>query len=136
MTGPDRRRDIARLALQSALAGALAWLAIGWAGTGEAFLAVISAVLVLEPARAQTLKSAGSRIVGTLVGTVIGLVALLAASGVPDPLPLAAVMLVMGAIVAWKPAWRYGIVAAAGLAIASDGGLIETAEARGIAIFV
>lgn len=136
MIGAERRRDIARLALQSSLAGALAWLAIRWTGTGEAFLAIISAVLVLEPARAQTLNSAGSRVAGTLIGTVVGLAALVAASGVPAPLPLAAVMLVMGGIVAWKPSLRYGVVAAAGLAVGSDTGLVETAQARGIAIFV
>ena len=136
MIGAERRRDIARLALQSALAGALAWLAIRWTGTGEAFLAVISAVLVLEPARAQTLKSAGGRVAGTLIGTVVGLVALVAASGIPAPLPLAGVMLVMGGIVAWKPSLRYGVVAAAGLAVSSDAGLVETAQTRGIAIFV
>lgn len=134
MTG--RRRDIARLALQSALAAALAWLAVHWAGTGEAFLAVISAVLVLEPARAQTLKSAGDRVVGTLIGTAIGLMALLATSGIPTPVSLAAVMLVMGGLVAWKPDWRYGVVAAAGLAVASDGTLVDAAQTRGIAIFL
>lgn len=134
MTG--RRRDIARLALQSALAGALAWLAVRWTGTGEAFLAVISAVLVLEPARAQTLKSAGDRVVGTLIGTAIGLIALLGTSSVPTPVSLAAVMLVMGGLVAWKPDWRYGVVAAAGLAVASDGALMAAAQTRGIAIFL
>ena len=131
-----RRRDVARLALQSAAAAAAAFLAVRWIGTGEAFLAVISAVLVLQPDRDETIGSAGSRLAGTLVGTLVGLIALAFTAQQTAFLSLAATMLVMGALAAWKPGWRYGIVAAAALAVGSEASFLETAQNRGIAIFV
>lgn len=128
--------DIGRLALQAAVAGAAAYLAIGWIGTGESFLAVISAVLVLQTDREATLQSAGSRIVGTVIGTIVGGIALAVGGNGAVPYPLAGAMLIMGGLAAYKPQWRYGIVAAAGLAVHSDSGFWETAVNRGTAIFV
>ncbi|MFC7498694.1 FUSC family protein [Enterovirga sp. GCM10030262] len=130
------RRDISRLALQSAAASTAAYLAIAWAGTGEAFLAVISAVLVLQANRDQTIASAWIRIVGALVGTGVGMAALALTAEGTVPLSLAATMLVMGGLAAWKPGWRYGLVAAAALAVGSEATFVETARDRGIAIFV
>ena len=137
MPGLDHdKKDILRRAVQSALAAALAYLAVQATGTGEPFLAVISAVLVLQNDRDETLGSARSRVAGTVVGTIVGAAALAVASDATTPISLARVMLVMGGLAAWKPDWRYGIVAAAGLAVGSDKGFWETAQDRGIAIFV
>lgn len=133
---PPRHRDAVRLALQSAVASAAAYLAISFLGTGEAFLAVISAVLVLQTNRGQTVEQAGSRLLGAAIGTVVGIAALLITPSWAVSLSLAAVMLIMGAIAAYKPAWRYGVVAAAGLAVGSEKGLWQTAQDRGVAIFV
>ena len=129
-------RDIVRLAVQSAVAAAATNLALQLTGTGEAFLAVISAVLVLQTNRDETLSSASSRMIGTVVGTLIGGAALFITADTAISLSLAVVMLIMGALVAWKPGWRYGIVAAAGLAVGSDAPVLETALNRGIAIFL
>lgn len=131
-----KKRDIVRRALQSAAAAAAAFLSIRWIGTGEVFLAVISAVLVLQTNRDETIGSAGSRLAGTLAGTLVGIVALALTSEGTTWLSLAVAMLVMGAIVAWKPGWRYGLVAAAALAVGSEATLVETARDRGIAIFL
>lgn len=130
------RRDVLRLALQSAVASAGAYLLVQWIGTGELFLAVISAVLVLQTNREKTIQSAGSRMAGTIVGTIVGTAALALSNEATAALELAVVMLIMGGIAAWRPAWRYGVVAAAGLAVTSDLGFWETAQNRGIAIFV
>lgn len=129
-------RDIVRLAVQAAVAGTLAFLAVRLTGTGEAFLAVISAVFVLQPNRDATLESAGSRVLATLVGTAVGIAALALARDGAIPWPLALAMLVMGGLAAWKPSLRYGVVAAAGLAVGSEGGFLETARDRSIAIFL
>ena len=130
-------RDIARLALQAGAAAALAALAIQAIGRGETFLAVISAVLVLQRNRDATLDSAGQRVAGALLGTLIGAVALLLVGpALPDPIALLFAMVVMGAVAAWKPALRYGLVAAAGVAVASDQSLWDTAVSRTLAIFV
>jgi gas vesicle protein len=132
----ESQRDIARFAVQSAVASAAAYTAVQFTSTGAAFLAVISAVLVLQANREKTLQSAGSRMAGTLVGTLVGAAALALTNEATIALELAAVMFVMGGIAAWKPAWSYGVVAAAGLAVGSDLGFWETALNRGVAIFV
>lgn len=131
-----RHRDVLRIAIQSAVASASAYLAISFLGTGETFLAVISAVLVLQTNRDQTVEQATSRLAGAAVGTLVGIAALALTPSWAVSLSLAVVMLIMGAIAAYKPAWRYGVVAAAGLAVGSEKGLWETAQDRGIAIFV
>lgn len=125
-----------RLAVQSAAAAALAWVAVTLIGTDQAFLAVISAVLVLEPNRHATLDSALQRLLGAMAGTIVGLAAMALGEPLGLPWTLAAAMLVMGGIVAWKPELRYGVVAAAGLAVGSDQGFVDTAWTRGVAIFV
>lgn len=128
--------DVVRLSLQSAIAGTLAALVVRTVGTGEVFLAVISAVLVLQPNRDATIESAAERLAGALIGTIVGMAALVLTSPGAIPWPLAIAMLVMGGLAAWKPGLRYGIVAAAGLAIGSELGFVDTAVNRGTAIFV
>lgn len=131
-----QQRDIARRALQSALAGAAAYWATRIVGTGETFLAVISAVYVLETNRGETVRTALSRITGALIGTVIGGAALAVTNAGAGPLPLAIGLFVMGGIAAWKPGWSYGLVAAAGLAIASDLSFRDAATQRIAAVAI
>lgn len=130
------QRDIARRALQSALAGTLAFVATQVSGTGEAFLAIISAVYVLETNRGQTLRTALSRITGALIGTLIGGVALAVTSAGAGVWPLALGLFVMGGIAAWKPGWTYGLVAATGLAIGTDLPFWEAAGQRIAAVAI
>lgn len=128
---------MARLALQAGAAAGLAVLAMRLAGGGEIFLAVISAVLVLQRNRDATLGSAAGRLTGALTGTLAGMLAIFAARPwLPDPGPLVLAMLIMGGIAARWPGLRYGLVAAAGLAVASDQSAFDTAAARSLAIFV
>lgn len=130
-------RDVLRLALQAGAAAAIAATAMQAIGRGELFLAVISAVLVLQRNRDATLDSAGERVAGAVTGTVVGVLALLLLRPVmPDPLPLLAAMIMMGALAAWKPSLKYGLVAAAGIAVASDQSLWDTTISRTLAIFV
>lgn len=131
-----KRRDALRMAIQSALAATGAWTAILLLGTGEAFLGVISAVFVLQTNRDETIGSAESRIMGTVVGTLVGLAALALTLRAPAGVSLALTMMIMAPLAIYRPGWRYGIVAAAGLAIGSDAGFWETAQNRGLAIFV
>ena len=106
-------------------------------GRGEVFLAVISAVLVLQRNRDATLDSAGERVAGAIIGTLIGIAALLVLEPVlPHPSALVIAMIAMGAVAAWKPTLKYGLVAAAGVAVASDQSLWDTAISRTLAIFV
>ena len=105
-------------------------------GLAETFLAVISAVLVLQRNRDATLDSAGERVAGALAGTVIGIAALVLAGALPDPAPLLLAIVAMGALAAWRPSLRYGLVAAVGIAVASEQSLWDTAVSRTAAIFV
>lgn len=124
------------MALQAAVAGTLAHMAVSLTGTSEYFLAVISAVFVLERNPDATLGAAEMRILGAAIGTLVGIGALTLAGGGIFPWPLAAAMFVMGGLAAWKPKLRYGVIAAAGLAIASEHTFLETAWDRGSAVFL
>lgn len=105
-------------------------------GLDQRFLGVISAVLVLDPSRDATIGNAVQRIVATLIGTAVGGAGLLLAPTGPM-LSMLMVMLLMGAIAAIRPQWRYGLVAAAGIAIGSaDGDLLQISLDRTAAIFI
>lgn len=132
----DRTHKCARLAVEAAAASVLAVLLVRLAGTGDAYLAVISAVLVLQPDRDQTFATGGSRVVGTVVGSVVGGTALALAPDGAMLLSLALAMLIMGGIAAAKPAWNYGLVSTAALALDSGQGFVDTAVSRGTAIGV
>lgn len=135
----DRRelRDAARLALQSAVAAALMFSAAQAAGLPEKFVGVLSAVLVVQPSVGNTLAKGWERIAATLIGIIIGLLSLfLLPSGYGTAVALGVSMLVMNAVAAFKPSWRYGVVAAVALALGSDSDVIQTALDRTISIGV
>lgn len=127
-------RDAARLGVQSAAAATATLFLLAFIEVDEAFLGVISAVFVLDPSRDATVGNAIQRIVATVIGTLVGGIGLLL-SPQGELASMAVVMLLMGSIAAIKPQWRYGLVAAAGLALGSDAQVWETAANRTIAIF-
>lgn len=131
----SRLRDAARLGVQSAAAAVATLILLGIIGIDLHFLGVLSAVLVLDPSRDATIGNALQRIVATLIGTVVGGASLLLAPQ-GQLVSMAIVMLVMGAIAVVRPQWRYGLVAAAGLAVGVDAALWEAARDRTVAIFV
>ncbi len=130
------RRDSLRRALQTALAGALAYAAERHWGAGESFLAVISAALVIDDTSDQTLNQARARILATVLGTFSGIAVMAIFAGAPAWIPLSIVLAIMAAVSAYRSAWSYGIVAACALALGSEENRWEVAQDRGIAIAI
>lgn len=131
------RRDAARLAVQSAAAGAGALLAMRSVDLPEEFLGVLSAVLVVQPSVGNTIGAGRDRVVATLVGSGLGLACLAAVpGGLGTAAVLAVVLLVINGIAGLQPEWRYGVVAAIALALGSGEDLWQTAQDRGLAIVV
>ncbi len=133
----SNRRDILRLTLQAGLAAGLAMLVMDVLDASEPFLAVVSAVLVLQRDSDQTLGTAAVRMVAAAVGTVVGGLSLaLLGPVLPDTVPVLVAALVMGGIVAWKPSMNFGVIAGVGLAMGADGGLLQAVQERSLAIFL
>lgn len=135
---PDLRmkwRDMARRALQSAVAAPATYLLMHSLKLDEAFLAILSAVLIIQPSVGGTMGAALTRVQATIAGSLIslGCLALL-----PDiwgtAAALALSMLVVGGVAGARPDWTYGAVAAVGIAMAPDASILETSVARAIAI--
>jgi uncharacterized membrane protein YccC len=131
----QQTRDAFRLGLQSAVAATLCYIIIKWMGSDDAFLAVLSAVLIVQPSIGRTVSAGWERLLATLVGSAIGLVCLfLLPNGYGVAVALAIVMFVMNFIAGFRSNWRYGVVAAVALALADTSGDIDVAQARAIAI--
>ena len=130
-------RDVMRRALQSALAAAATYFLMRSLGLQEMFLAVISAVLIIQPSVGGTMGAAFTRLQATVVGSVISLACL---ALLPDSWNTAAAlslsMLVVGGVAGLRPEWTYGAVAAVGIALSSEASMFETAELRGLAIAI
>lgn len=128
-------RDAARFALQSAAAAAVTFLVMETAGLPEKFVAIISAVLVVQPSVGGTAGKAFDRIIATAFGSAVGILCLaVLPKGFGTAAALAVAMLVMNAVAAFRPDWRYGVVAAVALALGTTEGTTETAIDRGVAI--
>ena len=128
-------RDAARLALQSAVAAAAMFSLMQATGMAEKFVGVLSAVLVVQPSIGNTLVKAWERFAATLIGIVIGGACLwIMPDGYGSAAALALSMLVLNAVTAFRPAWRYGVVAAVALALGSDADIAATALDRSLAI--
>ena len=133
----SKRRDVARLTLQAGLAAGLAMLVIDLLNAPEAFLAVVSAVLVLQRNSDTTLHTAAVRLVAAAVGTIVGGLSLaLLGPAFPDTVPVLVAALIMGGIVAWQPSLNFGVIAGVGLAMGADGSLIQAVQERSQAIFL
>lgn len=129
-------RDALRRALQAALAAVAAYGLAAYFVPAERFLAVISAVLILATHVDETFNQAYSRIQAAAVGSVLAL-ALLGILGISAVyLSLAIVLGAMGAVVAYRPGWNYGSVAAAALTIGAHEALWEVTLSRLLAIAI
>lgn len=128
-------RDAARFALQSAVAAALTFSFMQAMGLPEKFVAVISAVLVVQPSVGGTAGEARQRLVATFFGSAVGILCLaILPRGFGTAAALAVAMLIMNTIAAYRPDWRYGVVAAVALSLGSAENTIDVANDRGIAI--
>lgn len=130
-------RDVMRRAAQSAVAASATYLVMKSLGLPEMFLGIISAVLIITPSVGGTMGAAFTRLQATAVGSLISLACL---TVLPDTWNTAAAlalsMLVVGGVAGIRPDWSYGAVAAIGIALPSEGTLIETAGWRALAIAV
>lgn len=127
--------DAARLALQSATAAAATFSLMQSLGLNEKFVAILSAVLVVQPSLGTTIGAAAERFAAALVGCAIGLTCLyLLPDGYGTAAALAISMFVMNAIAAFRPDWRYGVVAAVALSLGSESSAMLAATERSIAI--
>ena len=127
----DQAKDAFRLAIQSAIAGALCYYLMVLFKIPERFVGVLSAILVIEPSIGNTFQQAKGRILSTLVGIVIGFifVALIPWElGVIISLLLS--LFIINGIASFKPEWRYGVVAAVALALGSEGSAFDLALDR------
>lgn len=133
----DRRliRDALRFALQSAAAAAATFIVMEAASLPEKFVAIISAVLVVQPSVGGTAGKARDRLVSTVFGSAVGILCLaILPRGFGTAAALAISMFVMNAVAAFRPDWRYGVVAAVALSLGSVENTTDTAIDRGIAI--
>ncbi len=128
-------RDMLRRAAQSALAGVAAHLVMSSLNSQESFLAILSAVLIIQPSVGGTMGAAFTRLQATVTGSLIslGCITLL-----PDvwgtSTALALSLLVVGGVAGLRPDWTYGAVAAVAIALAPEAQAWETAGARALAI--
>jgi len=128
-------RDMLRRAAQSALAGVAAYFVMSSLNSQETFLAVLSAVLIIQPSVGGTMGAALTRLQATVTGSLIslGCITLL-----PDvwgtSTALALSLLVVGGVAGLRPDWTYGAVAAVAIALAPEAVALETAGARALAI--
>lgn len=128
-------RDAARLAVQSAIAAAVMFSVMQSLGLPERFVGVLSAVLVVQPSVGNTMGKGWERIVATLVGCVLGALCLyVLPAGYGTAAALGFSMLVMNGVAGFRPAWRYGVVAAVALALGSEADILQTAIDRSISI--
>lgn len=133
----DTLRDALRRGVQSALAAVGTYAAMGVLGLGEVYIAILGAVLILQPSVGGTMGTALTRLQATLVGSLLGLACIyLLPGGWGTPAALAASMLVVGGFAGLRSDWTYGAVAAVGIALAPSEDLLSTAWSRGLGLMV
>ncbi|MDX5413148.1 MAG: aluminum activated malate transporter family protein, partial [Rhodobacterales bacterium] len=121
--------------MQAASAALAVYLLMQTLDLPETYLAILSAVYIVQPSVGGTMGSAANRIIATLVGSVISLICL---AVLPDrlgtPVALVTSLLVINGAAVLKPAWQYGVVAAIALSLGAEEEALRTAIDRGIAI--
>ncbi|MGC1262270.1 MAG: FUSC family protein [Jannaschia helgolandensis] len=128
-------RDAARLSIQSAIAAMVSYIVIRAIGSDEAFVAILSAVLILQPSVGGTIDAARTRIAASVIGSLIGLVSLIVLpTGFGTAFALLFTMLIINAFAQLKPEWSYGVVAAVALSIADTEDLTTASITRLVAI--
>ncbi|WP_386804679.1 FUSC family protein [Litorisediminicola beolgyonensis] len=130
-------RDAARLALQSAVAGAGAYLIMQSFGLPEVYVCILSAVLIVQPSADGTIGAAWERLSASFVGSVIGILGLVILPyGYGTVAALLVSMALLNGISSFREDWRYGVVAAVAISLGSEEEAMRTALDRGIAILV
>ncbi|HKJ06468.1 MAG TPA: FUSC family protein, partial [Flavobacteriaceae bacterium] len=133
----DKFHDALRLALQSSIAASITFLVMKSFNIPEIFLAILSAVLVVEPSIGDTFKQAKGRVYATLVGSAIGFIFVaLIPWGFGTAVSLLITMFIMNGIAGLKPSWRYGVVAAVAISLGSEENALATSLDRLIAIVI
>lgn len=131
----SHKKDILRLSLRSAVAAVLTYAVISQIRPGEAFLSILSAVLILDFHIGSTLTAARNRVMATMLGIILAVLTVwLLPHGWGTAAALALTMLVLNAIAAVKSEWRYGVVAAISIALGAEANVIEISADRIIAI--
>jgi uncharacterized membrane protein YccC len=121
--------------MQAASASVATWLALRWIDSSEAFVGIISAVLVVQATVDDTVARVRDRLAATAFGSVVGVGCLLALPGAAaTPLALALSMAVINAVATIRSGWRYGAVAAIALSLSSEQTVIAAALDRLLAI--
>lgn len=130
-------RDTLRRGLQSAIAATATFAAMQVLGLEEEYIAILGAVLILQPSVGGTMGAALSRLQATLVGSLLGLACIFL---LPDrwgtSAALALSMMVVGGFAGLRSDWTYGAVAAVGIALAPADAPLATAWSRGLGLLV
>lgn len=130
-TGKEDLKDAFRLALQSALSGAICYYLMVLIDMPERFVGVLSAVLVISQSIGNTFQQAKGRVLSTLVGVIIGFVFVaLIPWELGVILSLLLSLFIINGISSFKPEWRYGVVAAVALALGSESDTFDLALNR------
>lgn len=133
----SKTRDALRLGLQSAFAASATFIIIHAFGLPQAFVGVISAVLIVQPSIGATASAGWDRFMATLVGSTAGLICLfLVPVGWGSAAALAVSIFVITFVAGFRPAWRYGVVATVALALAASNGTMDVATDRALSIGV
>ncbi|UWQ20032.1 FUSC family protein [Jannaschia sp. W003] len=129
-------RDALRIAVQTGAAALAMWFVLVALGrTSEAFVGVLSAVLILQPSIGGTLNSIRTRFAATFVGLAVGMPALiLLPTGWSTGVALAGSLLILNGISKLRPDWAYGVICAVGLSLADNMNIWVSATDRLIAI--
>lgn len=131
----QKARDAVRFAIQSAAAAAAAFAAARALGMEEYFIAVITAVLIVQPSVGSTASTAWNRLFATLVGSGVGLALIyVMPGGWGTAAALALAMGAMGLIAAFQADWRYGVVPAAAIALGYRAESLSDVLERGYAV--
>ena len=131
----SQKRDILRLSLRSAIAAVITYGIIIHLRPEQAFLAILSSVLILDFHIGSTISGARNRVLATLLGSVLGLLSVwLLPHGWGTPIALFVTMLIMNAIASLKGEWRYGVVAAISISLGADSDALVISIDRLIAI--
>jgi uncharacterized membrane protein YccC len=131
----EEAKDAFRLAIQSALAGAICYYLMILFGISERFVGVLSAILVIEPSIGNTFQQAKGRLLSTIVGIVIGFIFVaLIPWELGVILSLLLSLFIINGIASFRPEWRYGVVAAVALALGSEGEAFDLALNRLLSI--
>jgi len=123
------------LAVQSAVAVAVTFIAMRTLGMPEKFVGLLSAVLVIQPSVGNTLSAAVDRALATVVGSVIGLACIFAIPfGYGTAISLAIAMFAINLVAGFRPDWRYGVVAGVAIALGAESQAVDTAVDRFLSI--